>query len=272
MDNSHEQKIRTVSTSMSKNNSILEQALAGIDARFRNRIIESYLSIKRHHQEERYDSAGLSIGKFCETVLRFSQHVVIGNFTPFGRRIPNFADDCRAIVAASSNAPESLKTIIPRALVLMYTMRNKRGIGHVGGDVDANRIDSATLTRIADWVVCELIRVYHTLSLEDAQDLVDGLAQRETPDIWEVGGKKRVLRDGLNAQDQTLLLLYSETTQAVLAEDLFEWVEYTSFSMYRTRVLKPLHSRRLIEYDAAAEIVHLSPKGISEVEVLLRDR
>jgi hypothetical protein len=48
-------------------------------------------------------------------------------------------------------------------------MRNKRGIGHVAGDVDANAIDIATMARTADWIVCELIRINHGLSLEEAQ-------------------------------------------------------------------------------------------------------
>lgn len=37
----------------------------------------------------------------------------------------------------------SLRLVIPKAVSLIYTLRNKRGIGHVGGDVDANAIDGA---------------------------------------------------------------------------------------------------------------------------------
>jgi hypothetical protein len=92
----------------------------------------------------------------------------------------------------------------PRALVFIYTMRSKRDIAHVGGDVDANTIDFATMVRTADWIICELIRLYHSLSLEDAQDLVDGISVRQLPDIWEINGKKRVLRPGLTAKQQTL--------------------------------------------------------------------
>jgi hypothetical protein len=60
-------------------------------------------------------------------------------------------------------------------------MRNKRGIGHVGGDLDANSIDISAMAKVADWTVCELIRLYHGLSLEEAQDIVDGLAVRQLP-------------------------------------------------------------------------------------------
>lgn len=161
---------------------------------------------------------------------------------------------------------ESLRVVVPRALVFIYTMRSKRGIGHIGGDVDANTIDIATMVRTADWIICELIRVYHTLSLEEAQDLVDGISVRQLPDIWEVNGKKRVLRPGLTAKQQTLFLLYHEPTSVVLAEDLYTWVEYDQLRTYRRDVLTPLHNARLIEFDKENDAVHLSPTGAHEVE------
>jgi len=248
----------------------LEAALAGVATDFRPRLIDAYLDLKRQFRENRHDAAGLAAGKLCEIVLRLLQSAVLGSFTPFGKKIDNFADDCRTLIAKnSSTVPESLRVIVPRALVFLYTMRNKRGIGHIGGDVDANAIDLATMVRTADWIVCELIRAFHGMSLEDAQDVVDGLAQREIPDVWEVAGKRRVLRDGLTKPEQAILLLYTDPTRAIPVEDLFSWVEYSSFSMFRTRVLLPLHSDRLIEFDEQLGMVHLSPKGATHVETKL---
>jgi len=211
----------------------LEQALVGVPQQFRKRLITAYLDLKRDHAEGRYEAA----------------------------------DECRKLVSSPTTAAvESLRTVVPRALVFMYTMRNKRGIGHVGGDVEANQIDSATLARLADWSVCELIRVYHGLSLEEAQDLVDSLAARTLPDVWEVAGKKRVLRDGLSASDQALMLLYSDPASYVLAEDLCAWVEYSTPSMFKRNVLRHLHKKRFIEFDAESSVVYLSPVGAEYVE------
>src|SRR5664280_1735134 len=107
-------------------------------------------------------------------------------FTPFGTRISNFADECRRLTTAPTTAGnESERVVLPRALNFLYTMRNKRGIGHVGGDIDANGIDIATMARTADWVICELIRINHGVSLEEAQDIVDGISVRQLPTIWE---------------------------------------------------------------------------------------
>jgi hypothetical protein len=148
-------------------------------------------------------------------------------------------------------------------------MRGKRGIGHVGGDIEANSIDLATIVRICDWVMCELVRVYHNLPIENAQAVVDSLAAKEIPDVWEIGGKKRILRPGLNFRQKVLLLLYSQADSAALAEELFDWSEHSHMANFRRDVLVPLHIAKLIEYDRAEEIVYLSPLGISEVEEIL---
>lgn len=258
-------------TSTSATSALLTAALAGVpDTKLRARLIEAYLQLKRAHLEARYDLAGLNAGKFCEVALRIAQQRVLGSSTPLGKRISNFADECRALVTSpAAAAPESIREIIPRALVFLYTIRNKRGIGHVGGDVDANRVDTLTMAQTADWVVCELIRLFHGLSLEEAQDIVDALATRQLPLIWEVGGKKRVLRTGLSAAEEVMLLLYADSQMAVLTEDLCSWVEYSNPSVFRKKVLQKLHNERFIEYDGESELVHLSPKGVAKIETEL---
>lgn len=246
---------------------VLDSALASIPVAFRSKIIQTYLDLKRNCVETRYEAAGLSTGKFCEIALRLLQNIVHGTFTPFGKKINNFADECRKLVAAPEAAGnESERVVLPRALVYLYTMRSKRGIGHVGGDVDANAIDIATMARVADWIVCELIRINHGLSLEEAQDIVDGISVRQIPDVWEVAGKKRVLKAGLNARDQALLLLYSTQSSAILLEDLCDWVEYSNPSVFKRTIIRALHKERLIEHDAETDSIFLSPNGAAYVE------
>lgn len=249
----------------------LEQAMSSIPKKFRTKIIASYLELKRRYSEAHFnagwDTSGLSAGKFCEAVFRFLQEHLTGTHIAFGQNIPNFPDECRKIITLpTTSGPETLRIIVPRGLVFLYTLRGKRGIGHVGGDVDANEIDAATVVRLCDWIICELIRVFHGLSLEEAQSMVDAIAIRTIPDIWEVAGKKRVLRGGLDYSEKVLLLLYSNENEAVLAEDLFSWTEYSNFAMFKKAVLLPMHRSRLIEYDTDSDSVHLSPKGASEVE------
>ena len=253
------------STASSKLN--LETALSGIPEKFRDRLIQTYLKLKRNVAESRDDEIGSSAGKFCEAGLRTLQDKVFGTSTPFGSRLPNFVAECQKIInTPASSVSESERVIIPRALAFLYTMRNKRGIGHLGGDVDANKIDAAVMSRLADWIICELIRIHHGLSLEEAQGLVDGLAIRELPQVWEVVGKKRVLREGLTAREESLLLLYASKETDVLVEDLIAWVEYSNPAVFKAKVLYPLHRDRMVEWDRESDTITISPKGAKYVE------
>ncbi|MBL7211152.1 MAG: hypothetical protein ISS61_02100 [Desulfobacteraceae bacterium] len=250
-----------------KHNALLDAALSSIQKKFRTKIITAYFDLKRNCIEARHDAAGLAAGKFCEAVLRHIQKVVTGSSIPFNKKIGNFADECRKLIVSPSGAStESERVILPRALVFLYTMRNKRGIGHIGGDVDANEIDTAVMARTADWVLCELVRIHHGMSLEEAQDLVDSISVRQLPAIWEVAGKKRVLKKGLSAGDQVLLILYSSKESALLVEDLCDWIEYSNLSVFKSRVLKTLHKKRMIEFDKETDSVLLSPTGAQRVE------
>lgn len=251
-----------------KPNSPLDAALANIDNTFRSRIISQFLAVKTALLAGNDKGVGLEAGHLCETVLRLLQKEVTGTNIRFGKSIGNFPGECAKLVSSSNGAVnESLRLIIPRALVYIYTMRNKRGIGHVGGDVDANRIDALSIAQTCDWVVCELIRCFHNLSLEEAQDIVDGLSIRTMPEVWEVGGKRRVLKKDLTFKDQVLLLCYQTPNSAILSEDLFSWLEYSNYSVFKTKVLEALHKERLIEYDKEQECVTISPLGVEAVEV-----
>ena len=245
----------------------LADALAGIGNTFRGRLLKSYNGLKTAFAEGNFDACGLRAGRFCEVLLRWAQVELTGKYTPFGTQISNFKAECEALEQKPKTAGhESIRILIPRAVSFLYTFRNKRGIGHEGGDVDANKIDAATVVRIADWCICELIRLQYPISLEEAQAMCDGVAERQLPQIWEILGKKRVLTKGLRYREQTLLLLYSSHDSAVPAEDLFEWIEHSNQASYRKNVLKKMHKDRLIEYDQENQMVTISPLGISKVE------
>jgi hypothetical protein len=250
----------------------LESALAAIPKPFRSRLLTTYGSFKAAWINREFDTCGLRAGKFCEVMLRYLQQSLTGSHVAFGTKIPNFTDECRNLERLPKAAgPESLRVLMPRALDFAYTLRNKRDIGHVGGDVEANEIDAAAAARLIDWCLSELVRVVHPLSLEEAQDLLDAIAEREVALVWSVAGKRRVLNPRLSRSDQTLLLLYGELDSAVAVEDLADWIEVPR-SHYKSRVLQPMHAKRLIEYDRATETVLLSPMGAAAAESIVADQ
>lgn len=245
----------------------LDAALAPLPKDFRERLLKAYRGLKTAILEGRFDACGLRAGRFCEVVLRFLQHELTGTFVPFGTKVQNFKIAAEALEnAPATKGPDGLRILIPRALLFLYTLRNKRGIGHEGGDVDANEIDAAAAVKIADWCMCEIIRVYHALSLEEAQALCDAVMARQVPQVWNVFGKKRVLNTSLSYGEQTLLLLYSAPDLAVPVEDLVAWTEHSNPTVFRRDVLSRLHKDRFIEWDQETQMVVIGPKGILRVE------
>lgn len=251
---------------------VLKPALANIDKKFQDKIIKIYLELKNRfsksvHSKE-FDSAGITAGKFTETIFRFLEHELKnGNYTPFKDHVSNIPVELHKLEQLpKANGNESLRVLIPRALNFLYTLRNKRGIGHVGGDIEANEIDAATIVKIADWIIVEMIRIYHGLSLEEAQGLIDSINIKSIPDVWEINGRKRILRQGLDFKEKVLLLLYTDLDNGIAVEDIFNWTEHSNISMFKKSVLVPLHKKSMIEYDKELQFVHLSPLGVKEVE------
>jgi hypothetical protein len=151
-------------------------------------------------------------------------------------------------------------------LVALYEIRNNRGVGHVGGDVNPNHMDAVAVLYASKWIVAELIRVFHDLSVSDATAVVDSLMDRELTVIWEVGLNRRVLLKNLTLKQQMLLLLYG-SPKPVPETSLLSWLEKSKVaSTFRRDVLRPAHKERLVEYDEMTRTVQLSPVGIAYVE------
>lgn len=245
----------------------LEQALSSLPTALRRRTVKAYVDLKKQALEREYDAIGVRSGKLAEVLLRVLQHLLTGTYTPLSQRLGNFKREAEQLEnTPASSGPDGLRILMPRALSFIYTLRNKRDFGHVGGEVEANRIDAITTTRLADWCIYELVRVSQDIPLEDAQILCDAIVQRKLPWVWNVLGRKRILYTSLSYREQTLLLLYSELETGVPTEDLFEWTEHSHRANYRRDILQKLHRSRLIEWDKETEMAVLSPTGTSMVE------
>ncbi len=248
--------------------------LAGIPSTLRQELIERYREIARNYIEHRWEPAELNGGKFAEAAYSVVLGAVSGTYPQRAAKPSDFSGACRAIESMPANAAltgdRSLRVLIPRQLVALYEIRNNRGVGHVGGDVNPNAMDATAVFSISGWVLAELIRIFHGVSTADAQASVDALAERTVPLVWLVPGTgiRRVLQVSMPMIDQTLLLLHVARGW-VSQEELLQAVEYNKLSDYRAKVLKVLHGRRLIEYDEPKGRAHITPLGAKRVEEFL---
>lgn len=230
-------------------------------------LLESYNILKQNYYIGKHEPSELNGGKFCEACFRILEYETRGgNYTSLGVSIQDLIGKLRGLENLPTNSTiESFRIHIPRVLIIIYNIRNKRGVGHLGGDVNPNNQDSSLIVTCADWTMAELFRIYYQCSLQEAQDIVDAIVQRQVTLIYEVEKKKRVLLPSLSHRDQTLLLLFSNYPNKALVSELISWVEPKNKSQYINKVLQPLHNERSIEYDKSGWCVIL-PTGLKYVE------
>jgi hypothetical protein len=246
-----------------------DDVLSGLPKPLRAELLSCYEAICRNYSENRWEPAELNGGKFAETVYSIVHGALVSSFPAKASKPANMLDACRALEGIPANpnrvGDRSLRILMPRLLPVIYEIRNNRGVGHIGGDVDPNHEDAEAVLAMANWIMAELVRIFHGVTLAQAQATVESIVSRRHPMIWEIEGVKRVLDTSLSIKDQVRLLVYSEPgwVQTSLLRD---WVEYSNLSAFRKTVLSKLHEKRLIEHDVEAGRAKISPLGIAEVE------
>ena len=243
----------------------VSKILPSLPEGLRNALVDSLNEIARNFRERRWEPSELNGGKLCEVVYTIVKGYVDGTFPSAPSKPRNMVDACRALEQAGLPYSRSLRIQIPRTLIALYEIRNNRGVGHVGGDVDPNHMDAVAVLYMSKWVVAETVRIFHDVTTAEATAIVDALVERTIPLIWEIEGKHRVLNPKLTAKEKTLVLLYQLRGQVAEA-DLINWIEHSNASVYRRDVLRRLHRERLVDYDKSGRTVVISPTGIRYVE------
>lgn len=236
----------------------------------RTELIDCYQSIMSNYVERRWRSTELDGGRFCEIVYTIVDGALSDQFADRASKPKNLFQSCidlekKYSPSATRVGDRSLRILIPRLLPVLYEIRNNRNVGHVGGDVNPDHMDAEAVQSMASWLMAELVRIFHGMSTARAEEVIDALVERKLPLIWDVGGVKRVLDHKKSAKDQSLLLLYQCESWLDVAQ-LISWIEYSNSGVFRTKVLKPMHDQRLIEFDAHNKRVRISPKGAKDVE------
>jgi hypothetical protein len=243
--------------------------LSALPEGLRQPLLSSYKEIASNYVERRWEPSELNGGKFCEVVYSIINGTVSGRYPDKPTKPQNMVKACRALEEQPADSTrvgdKSLRILIPRMIAPLYDIRNNRGVGHIGGDVDPNHMDATAVYTSASWILGELVRIFHGTSTVVAQATVDALIERKLPLIWAVGDVRRVLDVSMPTADQVLVLSYSVPGWTP-DKDLSRWVEYSTTSMFRKRVLEPLHKARLIEFDSARGMVQISPIGSRDVE------
>ena len=244
-------------------------ALSAIPPSLRYPLLKEYQTIVQNFLEQRWLPSELHGGRFSETVYTILDGHAKNSYAAAPAKPANFPVACRNL-EKNTHVSHSFQITIPRMLPALYDVRNNRNVGHVGGEVDPNHMDSVAVLSMSNWIMGELVRVFHSLPIAEAQRLVDALAEVRLPAVWTGSdGVKRVLETDLKLNEQILLL--AAVTPDATSQQLRDWIEYGNDG-YVMRTIRKLHRERQIEFTESTDKVRILPPGTKAVEELIRKK
>lgn len=233
-----------------------------IDADLVSRLLVHYKELKQKFFLGQYEPSQLNCGKFAEVVVRIEEYIIKGNYTQFDKNVSIDALTKELEQLPKDKFPDTIRIHIPRILRATYDIRSKRGVAHIS-EINPNLMDATFVVSTCDWIVAELIRLYHTDDSNKTQRIIDSIIERKVPIVEEFGNDLKVLNPNLSVPDMVLIILYKKYPSYVSTSDLKNWIQ-TKSSSHITTVLSRLNSNADIHRKGDENII--TRKGIDYIE------
>jgi hypothetical protein len=235
---------------------------AGIPAVLVTELLEAYSEAKRRFHLGDLRPNLVEGGRFSEAVFRILQWATDGGiFTPLGGNLPGVTTLLGQLAQRTGN-DDSLRLHIPRVLQGIYEIRNNRNGPHLGA-IDVNKMDATLVVHDMDWVLAELVRLYHNIGPNEAQALVDDLVAKEIPAMQIFDGFPRILKD-LTQADHLLVLLYWRGSAGANRPELRGWLPTASAKSNLSANIKKLSDSHLAH--ESPTLVRITINGEKDVE------
>lgn len=237
---------------------------ASLDRKLVDELLTAHKEAKRN-----YFLGGLRLtevegGRFCEAAFRLLQYRVYGTATLLDQQLDSETLIRNLASLPSRTHPDSVRLHIPRALRLVYDIRNKRNAAHLADGINPNLQDATLVIGVIDWVLAEFIRIYHKVSANEAQQLVEMLVTRACPVIEDFDGFLKVLNPKLKASEHCLVLLYQRGKAGATFAELSNWSRRTMRQNLQRTLAKLIDEKNFIHFNG--EYYYITRAGVHEVE------
>lgn len=250
---------------------MLDQISAGLKQHFPPKLVDELLSA---HQDAKHNFflGGLRLsavegGRFCEAAFRLLEHVIKGSSTDLNKPL-----DSEKLMLALSNSPktfpDSIRLHIPRAIRVVYDVRNSRDAAHLADGIDPNLQDATLVISNIDWILAEFIRLYHNVTADEARKIIDALVTRKVPVIEDFDGFLKVLNPSLLVSGYILVLLYERGAAGATFAELDQWVKPSMRGNLRRTLTKMIDDKAQI-HESSAGIFKLTLASESSSSPLL---
>lgn len=229
-------------------------------------LLDAHEEAKRNYYLGGNRLAAVEGGRFCEAAFRILESATTSPslFTPIGQQL-----DTQRLIRQLENLPsasysDSLRLHIPRALRMVYDIRNKRDAAHLADGIDPNIQDATIVVSSIDWVLAELIRLYHNVPPNQAQKIVETIVTRKAPVIQDFEGFPKVLKIDIQAGQFCLLLLYHRGTDGATFDELREWVRPQMVANLKATLSRLVDDKAFAHYNG--ERYFITQTGQQDVE------
>lgn len=230
-----------------------------------DKLLESFSDVQKNFYLDKHRYSGLEAGHFVESVRRFLELKLFGNYTPLDKDLPHF-NEVELQKYAQKSGNESYRILIPRALFSIYTLRNKRGIGH-SSSTNASKIDTSYILSACKWVLAEIIRIESGANSKDCEQLILKIVDRDIPLVWKTDKFTAITDPALNTKQKCLIYLLDQ--DGISLDDLKNLLQYTNKSRLQIYVqgLKKSGDVHIFE-----DKLYLSPFGQKKAETILANK
>lgn len=237
---------------------------APIDTQLVDELLAAYDEAKRNFYLGGLRLSAVEGGRFCEAAFRILQQKGLGPFTPIGTTLNTNQVIQQLQQIAAGTRPDSIRLHIPRALRLVYDIRNNRDAAHLADGIDPNLQDATLVIGVVDWVLAEFVRLYHNVSADEAHRMIDQIVTRVAPVVQDFDGFLKVLRTDLSASDHVLVLLYQRGEHGATLAQLDEWARPPMRANLRRTLAQLTDEKALVH--RAADTYKITRTGQQHVE------
>ena len=251
-------------------NKIKSGLISSINQILIEELLDAYEEAKRNSHLGGHRLSAVEGGRFCEAAFRILQQITTGNFDLLNKDLnaERLARDLANLPAGSY--PDSVRLYLPRALRVIYDIRNNRDAAHLADGIDPNLQDSTLVVSILDWVLAEFIRLYHNVSADEAQRMIAGIVTRSAPIIEDFDGFLKVLNPKLSASEYCLVLLYQRGDEGATIEELRAWVRPAMRANLVRTLWRLVHDLALLHFDGERYKITISGKAQVECRDLVQ--
>ena len=194
--------IQTVASGLKKN----------LPAKLVDELLAAYEDAKQNFFVGGLRLSAVEGGRFCEAAFRILEHITTGKTTQLNKQL-----ETEKLILTLSNLPsaahsDSVRVHIPRALRVVYDIRNKRDAAHLADGIDPNLQDATLVVSVLDWITAEFVRIYHGVSADQAQGIIETLVTRQVPAVQDFDGFLKILNTQLKYYGDAALNSWAQPT------------------------------------------------------------